>query len=143
MDEKFTTEDLKKQIPWMMQGFTTHTGIVPVSIEEGVCVCELEIKDHHYNPIKSVHGGVTFTLADVAGGFAARSVGNKNVTTMNSNITYLSPALHYKKLIATATVIKRGKKTTTLEVEITSEIGKLISKVISTYFNLDADLNTK
>lgn len=143
MEEKFTVEDLKKIIPRITQGFTDYTGVKPVSIEEGRCVCELEISENHLNPIQSVHGGVIYTMADVAGGIAARSMGTQNVTTMNSSISFLNPGLDCKKLTATAVVIKSGKKTTSVEVDITNESGKLLSKVISTYFNLDANRKTK
>ena len=137
MEEEFSIEELREMLPLFHVGFTDYTGIRAVSIEKGKCICELEIEKHHLNPISSIHGGVLYTMADVVGGFVCRSMGHKCLTTMNSSISFLNAGLNCKKIIGTGTAVKSGKSTATVEVDITDQDGKLLTKVISTYFILD------
>ena len=140
MEEEFSIEELREMLPLFHVGFTDYTGIRAVSIEKGKCICELEIEKHHLNPISSIHGGVLYTMADVVGGFVCRSMGHKCLTTMNSSVSFLNAGLNCEKIIGTGTVVKAGKHTTTVEVDITDDKGKLLTRVISTYFILESSL---
>ena len=48
-----------------------------------------------------------------------------------------------EKIIGTGTVLKAGKNTITVDVEISDDKGKVLTKVISTYFVLDESLMRK
>lgn len=137
MEKNYTLEELKEDLEALTRGFTGYAGIVPVEVDEGYSVCEVEIQPHHFNPMNGAHGGLLYTLADVTGGLACRSLGYRYITTMNSSVSFLRPGLNYKKIIGTGRVIKAGKRSTTVEVEITGDDGTLLTKVISTYFMLE------
>ncbi|MDD9893311.1 MAG: PaaI family thioesterase, partial [Gammaproteobacteria bacterium] len=58
--------------------FATLLGIEVISAENGNAVAEMTIKPEHHNGHGTVHGGVIFSLADIA--FAAAS--NSNATAI-------------------------------------------------------------
>ena len=140
MSEKFTLEELNELLPILMDGFTGHSGVYPVSIEEGRAVCGIKIEKHHLNPVNGVHGGCLYTLADVVGGLACRSAGYKCITTMTSSVNFMRAGLDCEKITGTGTVLKAGKNTITVDVEISDDKGSVLTKVISTYFVLDDSL---
>ena len=110
-------------------------GIRMVNVEEGYALCEMQVQEGFLNPNDSVHGGVIFTLADVAAGFAAHSYGMR-CATMDSTISYLAPAIQSKTLYGEAKEIKRGKTVLVYDVWVTDDTKQLIAKSTITYFNL-------
>jgi uncharacterized protein (TIGR00369 family) len=94
-------------------------------LEDGTYRYEVPITPFMLNRLKIVHGGITATLADaVMGSVASRSSGYKVVTT-EINIHYLTPGTG-DKLIATASVLRRGKTLCVCECKIHNEQGRLI-----------------
>ena len=126
-----------------MVGFNQFLGLEIVKIENGHSEVKLDVRPEFFNHMKSLHGGLLFTIADVAGGVAVRSTGEKACTTMSSNIVYMSPGIGTKTLYAYGDVLKHGRKTTVSEVVVTDENGKKLIKLTATYFNLDENLQTK
>ena len=51
-----------------MRGFATHTGVVIEAATPGSGTVSLELSEKTRNPNGTVHGGVYFTLMDVAAG---------------------------------------------------------------------------
>ena len=45
-----------------------------IHVEPGEAVVELEARDHHYNPMGTLHGGVLATIADTSMGIAHSSL---------------------------------------------------------------------
>ena len=56
--------------------FAKHVGIELLEVEPGRARTRMEIKPHHFNGAKTVHGGAIFTLADFAFAVASNSRGN-------------------------------------------------------------------
>lgn len=119
-------------------GFIAKTGIKCLEAGKGSARGEFEITPEHLNPIKTVHGGMIFTLADTIGGIAASSWG-QYCTTVSSEIHYLSPTMNCKKLIAVSEELKHGKRMSTVETLIVDENNNKISKVISVFYYLNKD----
>lgn len=119
-----------------VDGAVSHMGIEITDLERGWARAEMEYKDFQINSNGSVHGGMIFSLADSVAGTAACTHGNM-VTTSNGSIYFLSPAFHPKRLIAEAQEIKAGRNLMTYDVKVKTESGKLISKAIMEYFNLN------
>jgi len=83
--------------------------------------------------MKAVHGGITATLADsVMGSVASRSTGYKVVTT-EMNVHYLTPGTG-DRLIATASVLRRGKTLCVCECKIHNEQGRLVLAGTGTFY---------
>lgn len=118
------------------QGFAKDIEFSTTCIREGYAYGELDIQERHLNPIRSVHGGVLFTMADTIGGAAASSYG-KWPTTVCGNINYVNPAINCRKLYAQASEIKAGKRSAVYEIKITDDRKRLIAVATLTYFYVD------
>jgi acyl-CoA thioesterase len=119
--------------------FASYIGIDITEIGLGWAVGEINLEQHHYNPIGSIHGGCLFALADSVGGSAACSR-RRPVTTVNSSISYVTAAMNTKKLVAKAAEIKAGKKTCVYRVDIFNDDGVLLVTSTMTYFYLKGEI---
>jgi acyl-CoA thioesterase len=97
--------------------FAVDNGINIISIGDGCAEVELAITTHHLNPIGSIHGGCLYTIADTAAGCASSSYGI-NATTMNTDFHYLRPGLNTKRIVARSHVLKKGRRTIVIQVDI-------------------------
>ncbi len=78
----------------------------------------------------SVHGGLLAALVDIAmleAMFPSFGPGDQPAGTADLNITYLRPALG-SKVVAEATVLRKGKTLAVTEVELLDEHGNLCAK---------------
>ena len=98
-------------------------GIRAELVERDHTVFTMEIRPDTCNPYGRVHGGALFSLADTAGGFAARSDGRLYVTE-NADMRFLR-GRREGRLRAEARVVHRGKTITLIRVEIRDGDGVL------------------
>ena len=89
-------------------------------------VVEIDIEEKHLNGNNCVQGGVMFTLADFASAVTANADEIAFVSA-DGNISFIN-AGKGKKLIAEATVIKRGKTLVFTEAVLYDENNKNIAK---------------
>lgn len=115
--------------------FADEVGINITKISEGYAEAEIVTRKEHYNPIGGIHGGVMYAMADTVGGCACYSYG-KMITTLDSSFHFLKPALHAEKLVAKATVIKKGKRALVSDITVEDQTGTLLSKGTFTYMTL-------
>ena len=78
-----------------------------------------------------VHGGATFTLADVVGGAALVSVVDRPVPTIDMRIDYLEAGTG--DLRAEADVVRVGRDVGTVDVRVTDEAGAALADVRGVY----------
>jgi uncharacterized protein (TIGR00369 family) len=97
-----------------------HLGFRVKSVEFGQAV--LEMKEHHSNPMGTLHGGVLCALADTAMGvvFATMLEEGESLTTLELKINYLKPVWK-GKLLALGKVVKKGRMTGLVECDIVDE----------------------
>ena len=105
--------------------FAAHAGIELVSVSEGRAVAQMKLAPHHWNAMRTVHGGAIFTLADFAFAAAANSYGTVAVA-INVNIAYMKAA-STGMLRAEAKEVSKNFKLATYTVEITDETGDLVA----------------
>lgn len=141
--EENKTQIRPAMVDGKLVGFNGYMGLEILEAENGHSKVKLPLKPEFFNHMGSLHGGVIYTMGDVAGGVAVRADGEDACTTMNSSIYFLSPSIGTETLYGEGEIVKHGRKTTTVDVNITDNTGKLVAKVMSTYFNLSADLKTK
>ena len=55
------------------EGFNSHNHVVVTEVGEGTSVVEVEMTQDGMNPLNMAHGGLIFTLCDVATGVAVRT----------------------------------------------------------------------
>lgn len=100
-------------------------------IEPDRVVSRLDIRPESRNPFGMVHGGALYTLADNAAGAAAHTDGRGHVT-QTSTLHFLGNVPE-GTVLATATVLHRGRATCLVHVELTAE-GKLLATGEFTFF---------
>lgn len=115
------------------EGFTKHNNIEYVNLDKDNIRLEVKLTQNSMNPYNMAHGGLTFTLADTAMGLLIRSHTSKNAITINSQIDFLKPGVG-EKLIATAKIVKDGKKILVVKSEVKNNEDKLIAIATGTYF---------
>lgn len=115
--------------------FAVLTGCVVKEVSEGKAVVEHVVSDSSLNPSDAVHGGLLFTMADIAAGNAASAYGDVS-TTVNSSFSFLRPAINSKVLTATATEIKHGKRLMVFNVEVEDQNGVILATGTFTYMPL-------
>ncbi|RCX17877.1 acyl-CoA thioesterase [Anaerobacterium chartisolvens] len=118
--------------------FSVNNGMSLTDMGEGYATVELTIGETSKNYMGSMHGGLLYTMADVAAGTAIVFCG-KQAVTLTAHTEYIKPAFS-GKVIAEAKMIAFGRTISRCEVEVRSEDGTLYSKSIITMFITDKDI---
>jgi len=112
--------------------FAKHSGIRLLSAGKGSARAEVEIKEHHLNGLDIAHGGIIFTLADMAFAAASNSHGIDAVA-VNVSISFFK-AVQNGRLFAEATEISKNRKLATYRIDVTDEAGEIIASMQGTAY---------
>ena len=96
------------------------------------CLCHVQLRHEQTNPNGLAHGGLLFTMADAAASALARADG-RNYSTLDANIHYLRNVKE-GTIIAEASIIRRGRTSVLIEVQIRSGEGRELTRVTVTMF---------
>lgn len=131
-------EEKKRQIEMANSfvGFNRHNQIVAVDVDDGTSVIEVSLSKDSLNPLGIAHGGLIFSICDVATGVAARS-GGRNTVSQDASIYFLRPGVNTTKLTAKGRVIREGGRSGLAEAEVFSDDGTLIAKASVTIHYLN------
>ena len=101
-----------RQVNSELGGFGELVGLRAEVVRQGYCRLSCDIQPKHCNPRGTVHGGMSATMLDTAGGVAAIFSGEapRPVVTQSASAHYLRP-LSGSKIIAEAQVVKAGHRT--------------------------------
>ena len=116
--------DLRARIetdPWAQA-----LGIRFLELKKGYARLSLRLQPHMVNFQGYPHGGVIFTLADMAFGAACNSHGHSAVA-LNVSISYLSAVKPEVTLVAETRELKQGRRAGFYEVAVTTEDGRLVA----------------
>jgi uncharacterized protein (TIGR00369 family) len=105
-----------------------------LEVAEGRVVVEMAVREFHYNPLGSVHGGLLSTVLDTATGCTVHSTLPAGVgyTSLDLNVKFLRPAtVDSGVLRCTGTMIQRGRRTALSEARLTDGAGRLIAHATS------------
>jgi uncharacterized protein (TIGR00369 family) len=103
-------------------------GMGIVDVQPGRVAFSLEVGEHLYNPIGSVHGGVFCVLLDSAMGCAAHSTLDRGrvFSTLELKVNMVKPlTVNTPSVVATGRVISSGRRVITASGEITGPDGTL------------------
>jgi acyl-CoA thioesterase len=101
-------------------------GIEYVDLRRGYCRLRLRLQPHMVNFQGFPHGGVIFTLADVAFGAACNSHGDPAVA-LSVTIDFLSAVTSDTTLVAEAREVKQGRRAGFYEVRVTTDDGRAVA----------------
>ncbi len=101
-------------------------GIRLVEVRPGYACLRMPVRDDMLNFVGTVHGGVLFTLADTAFGFACNSHNRVSVAS-SCSIEFLRPALAGETLTATAVEQSLIGRNGIYDVRVENNQGELVA----------------
>lgn len=110
-------------------------GMEMTEVGEGRVVFTVIPEEFHYNPLGTVHGGITATLLDSAMGCAVQSLlpAETGYTTLEIKVNYLRPLVSATgKVTCEGKVLHRGGRVAAAEARVTDTTGKLYAHATST-----------
>jgi len=110
-------------------------GMGVVDVQPGRVTFSLEVGEHLYNPIGSVHGGVFCTLLDSAMGCAVHSTLGRGraYTTLELKVNLVKAlTVTTPNVVATGQVISTGRRVATASGQITGPDGTLYAHATTT-----------
>jgi len=113
--------------------FARGVGIEIVEVSLGHAVSRVRIEDRHMNFNGVAHGGLTFTLADAAFGYACNSQGIVSAG-IDVHMIYSLPAQAGDVLTATAVEISRSSRLSTYRIDVVRGDGKLVAAMTGTAY---------
>ena len=115
-------------------------GLGIVQVEPGQVTFSLDVGEHLYNPIGSVHGGVFCTLLDSAMSCAVHSKLSPGLayTTLELKVNLVKPlTVDTPSVIAIGQVITSGRRVATASGQITGPDGTLYAHATTTCLVID------
>lgn len=125
----------REEIQMMIAGnaFVNASDVEIIEEAEGEIITRVTLADKHKNPYGTAHGGLLYTMADAAAGFASCQAAKKPVT--------LHSDFHFVKnrtegvITARAKVLQHGGRIILLRVKVEAEDGELLAEGTFTYYD--------
>ena len=106
--------------------FLTHNYMRTIDLDDGTATVTLPMHTESLNRWGGAHGGILFSLCDVAMGMAIMTLRQEMVVTVNATIDYLAAAAAGSTLTAVGKVDRLGGKLAFCSAEVTDETGKAV-----------------
>ncbi len=133
--QKMTTEErYARMVEYMntVEDFNYHNGIKLIELKDNYASCRVAITPEEMNSQGMAHGGIVFSILDVAAGFAAAFV-DRRLVTQAANVNFLRPAVG-EYLFAEAEPIKVGKTIAVVESKAYDDQQRLVAYATFTVF---------
>ncbi len=133
--QKMTTEErYARMVEYMntVEDFNYHNGIKLIELKNNYASCQVAITPEEMNSQGMAHGGIVFSIMDVAAGFAAAFV-DRRLVTQAANVNFLRPAVG-EYLFAEAEPIKVGKTISVVESKAYDDQHRLVAYATFTVF---------
>lgn len=101
-------------------------GMQLISVAPGRCVLQMTVQPDMVNSHGTCHGGIIFTLADSAFGYACNSF-NRNAVAQQCDITYLKPVAVGAVLTATAELRETSGRSSVYDMTVRDETGSTVA----------------
>ena len=122
--------------------FARSLGLSLNVIGDGVVTYTLTVEDDHLATPGFAHGGVLTTLLDATMGAGALTlVADEGlvVSTIEMQVNFIQAATLNERIIATSTVVRKGKKVIFMRAEIRNEQNKLIAVSNGSFYPFKAE----
>lgn len=106
-------------------GFSKLLGCKIIELSYGYAKSKLKIDAKHLNWLKTVHGGVIWSLADHTAG-ALGSTLNRGAVSLQTTFNFLAMVKLGQTIISEARLINETSKTVMIEMKVSLENGKII-----------------
>ena len=116
--------------------FSKWMGIKLIEVREKYCLIEMPVKKEMINGLKTVHGGVTFSLADSALAFSSNNTNEASVA-LNCMINFTKAVKLGDTLIAESVLISNTRKTGVYDISITNQHKVLVATFRGTVYKIE------
>ena len=116
--------------------FSKWMGIKLIEVREKYCLIEMPVKKEMINGLKTVHGGVTFSLADSALAFSSNNTNEASVA-LNCMIIFTKAVKLGDTLIAESALISDTRKTGVYDISITNQHKVLVATFRGTVYKIE------
>jgi acyl-CoA thioesterase len=121
-----------------VDSFSHWLGIELLTVERGRVVLRAAVRKEMLNGFGTCHGGILFSLADSAFGFAGNGQGRVAVA-MECNISFTRPAYEQDVLTVTAAEQSSGNRVAVYTVTVANQRQETIALFRGTVYKLDKD----
>ena len=125
-----TKEQMKEMI--LGNAFVNANQVEILEDGQGGYLTRVTLGPDHKNPYGTAHGGLIYTMADAAAGFAACTVAEMPVT-LHSDFHFIKN-VREGVITARAEVLQKGGHIILLRVRVCSDSGKLLGEGTFTYY---------
>lgn len=101
-------------------------GMQLIAVSPGRCTLQMTVQSDMVNSHGTCHGGIIFTLADSAFGYACNSF-NRNAVAQQCDITYLKPVAVGTVLTATAELRESAGRSSIYDMTVRDETGSAVA----------------
>ena len=105
--------------------FCLENDIQLTAVGDDAATARMIVGPKHMNASGVVQGGAIFALCDLAFAGVANAL-NERTVAQGASISYLRPGSG-RELVATARMIRRGRRTAVVAVEVVNDAGKLVA----------------
>jgi acyl-CoA thioesterase len=116
--------------------YSKHSGIRVTKIGNQYCEAEVTLAPYYCNHYGTAHGGLMFTMCDMAAGIAVSYNPNNTPFTLSSSIEFLA-STKSGVIRAVGTCVKRGKSVAFAEAKVYDDNGQLLATASFTYYFAD------
>lgn len=116
--------------------FSKWMGIKLIEVREKYCLIEMPVKSEMINGLKTVHGGITFSLADSALAFSSNNTNEASVA-LNCNINFTKAVKMGDILTAESVLVSDTRKTGVYDISITNQHKILVAAFRGTVYKIE------
>ena len=116
--------------------FSKWMGIKLIEVREKYCLIEMPVKAEMINGLKTVHGGITFSLADSALAFSSNNTNEASVA-LNCMINFTKAVRMGDTLTAESILISDTRKTGVYDISITNQHKVLVATFRGTVYKIE------
>jgi acyl-CoA thioesterase len=116
--------------------FSKWMGIKLIEVREKYCLIEMPVKPEMINGLKTVHGGITFSLADSALAFSSNNTNEASVA-LNCMINFTKAVRMGDTLTAESILISDTRKTGVYDISITNQHKVLVATFRGTVYKIE------
>jgi acyl-CoA thioesterase len=117
--------------------FERYNGIRIVDVDDGFCAVEVEMNPNSLNIWGIPHGGLLYTMADLAAGYAVVATTGKGTVTTSGSMNFLRTTYPPGKLRAEARLDYAGKSTSFYRVEVRDDAKRLLATASFTMHHIE------
>ena len=116
--------------------FSKWMGIKLIEVREKYCLIEMPVKEEMINGLKTVHGGITFSLADSALAFSSNNTNDASVA-LNCMISFTKAVRLGDTLTAESIMIADTRKTAVYDITVTNQHKLMVATFRGTVYKID------